>query len=255
MSLAVAQLGLGAIQTGVALYKLRQLSKQRRARFSDNIAPLQRNVDMWQNRMDSGLPLADYTRAMQTQAQQQAGAYRSIADNTVGMGGYFARVAGLDRVNLASQLANMSQQERMNAMRQLGQSRQILVNQMNMDTRDQIQQRMMTEQALGGALRAGTQNMAQAIDYSRDPERAGNQNAAQTTNYSINPYLAGLMRGNVPNGNPVDQSGVPVQNTMGIVSDPTDNSTFQTGYGTVEDLYDSYGRRVTYGRQPNYWAK
>jgi hypothetical protein len=162
---AAAQFGLGLVQSGVSLYRLNELRKQRMAQFSDNIDPLKQNVSMFQERMEQGVPQSYLDLATNTAQSQQAARYRNIADSSSGMGSYLARAASVDTANLGLRLAQMSDQERRTAMGQLESARRSLVSQMNMDTQARRQYRLMQEQALGGALRAGTGNMAQAIDY------------------------------------------------------------------------------------------
>ena len=168
--LAAGQLVLGAIQTGVALNRLNQLSKQPLAQYSDNVAPFQQNIQMYENQVRNGLDPNTINLATNTAADQNASTYRRIQDMTGGQGASaFARIAAMDRVRLANSLAGMSAQERRAAMASLAQSRVGYANQMNRDIAARQQQRMAQEQAWGGALKAGTYNLQQAFDYGISP--------------------------------------------------------------------------------------
>ena len=176
---AGAQAVLGIIQSGVALSRLSKLRNERMAQFSDNIKPLQDNVNMWENRVRTGVPQSYENLAVNTATAQQAARYRNIADMSAGLGGYMARVSSVDTANLGLRLAQMNDQERRAAMSQLDAARRGLTSQQNMQTQADRQYRMMREQALGGALRAGTANLATALDYGMP--RLGGFNAPETT--------------------------------------------------------------------------
>ncbi len=164
--LAVAQFGLGAIQTITALKQLNELKRERVAKYTDNLAPLQENVNMWKGRSEEGLPSSFIDLARGENARQTASTFRRIQDVSGGqLGSSFARVAAMDRIRLGLNLAQMSDSARREAMGQLARSREGMVNQLNLQTSADRNYRMMREQSMGGALKAGTQNLTQAIDY------------------------------------------------------------------------------------------
>jgi hypothetical protein len=164
--LGVAQGVLGGIQTAVALKRLADLRKEKMPSYLDNIAPLQENVNMWEQRMNQGIPQSFLNQATQQNAQGTASAYRYINDTSGGqLGGAFSRVAALDRVRFATSIAAMNDQARREAMGYLANARSQLVQQQNQQTAQDLRYRQMREQALGQALRAGTQNLTGFLDY------------------------------------------------------------------------------------------
>ncbi len=164
--LAVAQGVLGAVQAGVALSQLQKLRREKMAQYSDNLAPLQQNVRMYEQAFNQGLPQAYSNQAYSAAAGQNASAYRRIQDMGGGqLSNVFSRISGMDRIRLAQSLAGMNADYRRQAMSALSQSRGAVVGQMNLQTQADRSYRLMREQALGGALKAGTQNLTQAIDF------------------------------------------------------------------------------------------
>ena len=247
---AVGQAALGAYQTATALNRLNKLNKQPWDQFSNNMAPLQQNVSMWQDRVNTGLPQSYINQAYNTNAQQTASAYRNIQDSSGGqMGTSFARIAALDRVRLGQNLAAMSDQARREAMGQLAGARSAVASQMNLQTQANRNLRMMQEQALGGALRAGTQNLASFVDYSLMPQ-IGNKFsmgvplpkqetiAADVTMTPQNPVTPAL-----PMGQDANLPSYPSQNYWGsgpssgfMPIDPNDNSEWAKAYRSLDKV-------------------
>ncbi len=169
--LAIAELGLGAIQTGVSLARLKKLRDEEMASYNDNLAPLQQNVNMFQNEFNHGLPQAYVAQAYGANAAQNASAYRRIQDVSGGqLGNAFSRIAAMDRIRLGLSLASASADYRRSIMGQLSEANRSITNQKNLQTGQDLRYRMMQEQALGGALKSGTENLAGAIDYSIVPQ-------------------------------------------------------------------------------------
>lgn len=231
---AGAQLILGGIQTVTALKKLKDLQNTPMASYLDNITPLQQNVDMWSDRYATGLPQSSIALAQSNAAAQNAASYRQIADNAGGqMANVFSRVAAMDRVRLAQSLAQMNDAARREAMAYLGNARTQLVGQRNMQTTADRQYRLMQEQALGGALRAGTQNLAGAIDYGVTPfimSRLGGGAGMSPT-----PVLPGGAppenSGQSQLQNVINQGGYEPQYSAPLYNPPTPPP--QTGWGSM----------------------
>lgn len=164
--LAIAQLGLGAIQTGVALKNLNNLRKQRMPQFSDNMGYLDSNAQMWQNRMRGGLDPSTINLFQNQQGMQRASAFRRMQDVSGGQSGsYLGRLAALGNITGGLELAKMSDQARLQAMYQLDAVNRARLAQSNMQVGADRQYRMQQEQAYGRALQSGTKNLATAIDY------------------------------------------------------------------------------------------
>lgn len=166
----MGQMVLGGIQTVVGLNGLRKLNKQKYPGFSQDVTGLQENVDMWTQRSQQGIPQSYIDQATNQQSSQLASAYRQIQDTSGGqLSNSFGRIAAMNRVNFAMQLAQLNDQARRQAMTQLAQSRGVLnttlLGQSNLQTNQETQRRIMLEQAYGGALKAGTANIQQAVDY------------------------------------------------------------------------------------------
>lgn len=197
--IAAGQLVLGGIQTATALARLNKLRNKQWSQFDENMKPLQQNVTMWQDRMNNGIPQSYQNQAYAASAMQNASAYRNIQDMSGGqMGTAFGRVAAMDRNRLGLNLAQMNDQARREAMGYLANARSQVVSQMNMQTQAERQQRMMQEQALGGALRAGTQNMTQAFDYTVMPKLMGMGGGQQTAQPAAQPAAQQMTTNPVP---------------------------------------------------------
>jgi len=158
------QLALGALETGVSLAQLQKLSKEELPKY--DLSPTQANVSMYRQRLAQGLPSAEIAAMEQAQAAQNAGGYRQATELSGGqLSSAIGRIGQLQNINLATRMGQMQAQERRAAQSSLAASRSALQGQMNLQTQYDMQRRAQEEQALGGAMRAGLQNMGNALTY------------------------------------------------------------------------------------------
>jgi hypothetical protein len=158
----VPQLALGLTQSISSYNRLQELNKKPLPQY--NLQPAQQNVSMYQQRFNQGLSPDELTGMKQQFSSEQAGMYRAASDNSRGqLSSFLGRVSGFDRIRQASQLGSMMASERRAAMSGLAGARQSLEAQMNRQTSQDYSRRMSEEQALGGALKAGTEGIGNAL--------------------------------------------------------------------------------------------
>ena len=156
------QLALGLVQSISSYNKLQDLNKKPLPQY--NLQPSQQNVNMYETRFRQGLSPEELGGMKQQFASEQAGMYRAASENSGGqLSSFLGRVSGFDRIRQASQLGSMMASERRAAMSGLSGARQSLEAQMNRQTSQDYSRRMSEEQALGGALRAGTEGIGNAL--------------------------------------------------------------------------------------------
>jgi hypothetical protein len=153
---------LGGIQAISSYQKLKELQKQSLPTY--NLQPAQQNVQMYEQRFRQGLSPEERAAMQQQFSSQQAGMYRAASDQSRGqLSSFLGRVSAFDRIKQATQLGSMMASERRAAMSGLAGARQGLESQMNRQTSMDYSRRMAEEQALGGALKAGTENIGDAL--------------------------------------------------------------------------------------------
>lgn len=158
----VPQLALGLTQSINSYNRLQELGKKPLPQY--NLQPAQQNVSMYEQRFRQGLSPDELAGMRQQFSSEQAGMYRAASDNSRGqLSSFLGRVSGFDRIRQASQLGSMMASERRAAMSGLSGARQSLEAQMNRQTSQDYSRRMSEEQALGGALRAGTEGIGNAL--------------------------------------------------------------------------------------------
>jgi len=156
------QLALGLVQSISSYNKLQDLNKKPLPQY--NLQPAQQNVNMYDTRFRQGLSPEELGGMKQQFATEQAGMYRAASENSGGqLSSFLGRVSGFDRIRQAAQLGSMMASERRAAMSGLAGARQSLEAQMNRQTSQDYSRRMSEEQALGGALRAGTEGIGNAL--------------------------------------------------------------------------------------------
>jgi hypothetical protein len=158
----IPQLALGGIQAISSYQKLKDLQKQALPKF--DLQPAQQNVSMYEQRFKQGLSPEERSAMGQQFSSQQAGMYRAASDQSRGqLSSFLGRVSAFDRIKQASQLGSMMASERRAAMSGLSGARQNLESQMNRQTSMDYSRRMSEEQALGGAMRAGLENIGDSL--------------------------------------------------------------------------------------------
>jgi hypothetical protein len=158
----VPQLALGLTQSINSYNRIQELGKKPLPQY--NLQPAQQNVSMYDQRFRQGLSPDELAGMRQQFSSEQAGMYRAASDNSRGqLSSFLGRVSGFDRIKQAAQLGSMMASERRAAMSGLAGARQSLEAQMNRQTSQDYSRRMSEEQALGGALRAGTEGIGNAL--------------------------------------------------------------------------------------------
>lgn len=153
---------LGGIQAISSYQKLKDLQKQSLPTY--NLQPAQQNVQMYDQRFRQGLSPEERAAMGQQFSSQQAGMYRAASDQSKGqLSSFLGRVSAFDRIKQATQLGSMMASERRAAMSGLAGARQGLESQMNRQTSMDYSRRMSEEQALGGAMKAGLENIGDAL--------------------------------------------------------------------------------------------
>jgi len=187
-----APAALGTIQTIAGLKKLRDLRQQPLAKYDQTLAG--QNVQMYQQRYNEGLSGAERAAMGQEFASSQAGFNRTAREASGGqLSNFLGRTSALDRVRYASQLGSAMAQERRAAMGGLASARQTLMSQKNMQTQFDLQRRMQAEQALGQAVKTGTENIVDSATYGiydyRTAKAGGTPSGPGMMNYNpYNPY-------------------------------------------------------------------
>lgn len=197
-------MALGAVQTAYSLIKLRELSKQERPNYT--ISPEQQKAyDLSAQRSRFGF------------TPQQIGAFNQ--GMAQGLNTDFYNTKNMAGGNLATAIAGALSSRRMNMLNQFAaqdasqQERNIgqfygqagaMQRQRNIKTQQDIAIRMAKEQALGGALKAGTTNMASAINAN---QALGSWNTSKTSPSESDsgvsqPNYAGVPSVNQPPYNP-----------------------------------------------------
>ena len=163
----IPQLALGGMQAISSYQKLKDLQKQSLPQF--NLQPSQQNVSMYEQRFRQGISPEERSAMGQQFATQQAGMYRAASDQSRGqLSSFLGRVSAFDRIKQATQLGSMMASERRAAMSGLSGARQNLESQMNRQTSMDYSRRMSEEQALGGAMKAGLENLGDAATLGLD---------------------------------------------------------------------------------------
>ena len=158
----IPQLALGGIEAISSYQRLKDLQKQSLPQF--NLQPSQQNVSMYEQRFRQGISPEERSAMGQQFATQQAGMYRAASDQSRGqLSSFLGRVSAFDRIKQATQLGSMMASERRAAMSGLSSARQNLEAQMNRQTSMDYSRRMAEEQALGGAMRVGLENLGDSL--------------------------------------------------------------------------------------------
>lgn len=156
------ELALGLTQSINSYNRIQDLKNKPLPQY--NLQPAQQNVNMYDTRFRQGLSPEELGGMKQQFASDQAGMYRQASEASGGqLSSFLGRVSGFDRIRQASQLGSMMASERRAAMSGLAGARQSLEAQMNRQTSQDYNRRMSEEQALGGALKAGTMSMGNAL--------------------------------------------------------------------------------------------
>jgi hypothetical protein len=156
--------GLGAVQTGVALYQLNKLSKTPVPEYKASAGTLAANQRAQQMSQMGYTPsqTAAFKANMGTALNTQFANQRNLA------GGNLAGALGAR--GTAQKLQSLNQFAAGDADRQMGNIRYAdeqtagLQRMQNMNTEAAMRRRLMTEQALGAAVQQGTVNMANSFD-------------------------------------------------------------------------------------------
>lgn len=165
------QVALGAVETIGALQGMKELRGQEVPTYtSDKImGPLRQVEQMYQRGYERGLDPTTIRLAQQQQAAETAGMTRRIGDISGGqLSSATSRLGALDRVRTGLGLAAQDVQYRRSMMGGLAGARQMISGQEFSEAQRQYQRRVMQEQALGGALRAGLGNIGNALTYMGD---------------------------------------------------------------------------------------
>jgi hypothetical protein len=156
--------GLGAIQTGVGLYQLNKLSKVPQPEYTASKGTLaaaaraQQNSQMGYTQSQNNAYKANLGQALNTQLVNQRNMAGGNLANAIGGRGAMQKFSALNQY--AASDADRQMQNIRYADEQTGK----LQNLQNMQTESAIRRRINTENALGGAVKTGTENMVGAFD-------------------------------------------------------------------------------------------
>lgn len=165
LPLAAGSLILGAIQTGVGMYQLNKLNKEPMPNFG--ITPEQmQSFSRAQGRTGYGYSPEQRSNYF----QQVAGRYAQNYGNAMKLSGGNLSGAlnrGLQAGNLRdfSNFAAGDAQQQQQNIRYADQQGQQITQQRNLITNQNIQNRIRKEQAFGGAMQSGLQNLAGAANF------------------------------------------------------------------------------------------
>lgn len=182
------QVALGAVETIGALRGMAKLRKEEVPTFTGSkvMAPLRQVEQMYQRGYERGLEPETIQLARQQQAMETAGMARRIGDVSGGqLSSVTSRLGALDRVRTGLGLASQDIQYRRSMMGGLAGARQMISGQEFSEAQRQYQRRVMQEQALGGALRAGLGNIGNALTYMGDTMTGRGQDVYNTYNYGV----------------------------------------------------------------------
>ena len=156
--------GLGAIQTGVALYQLNKLSKTPQPEYKPSAGTLAANQRAQQMAQMGYTPsqIAAYKgslgQALNTQFSNQV----NLAGG--GLAGALGARGSMQKFSALNQFAAGDADRQMGNIRYADEQTAGLQRMQNMNTEAAIRRRLMTEQALGAAVQQGTVNMANSFD-------------------------------------------------------------------------------------------
>jgi hypothetical protein len=156
--------GLGAIQTGVGLYQLNKLSKIPQPEYTASQGTLaaaaraQQNSQMGYTQSQTNAYKANLGQALNTQLLNQ----RNMAGGN--LAGALGARGAMQKFSALNQFAAGDADRQMQNIRYADEQTAGLQRMQNMNTEAAMRRRLMTEQALGAAVRQGTENMAGAFD-------------------------------------------------------------------------------------------
>jgi hypothetical protein len=159
--------GLGAIQTGVGLYQLNKLSKVPQPEYTASKGTLaaaaraQQNAQMGYTQSQTNAYKANLGQALNTQLVNQRNMAGGNLANALGARGAMQRYSALN------QFAVGDADRQMQNIRYADEQTSKLQNLQNMQTEAEMRRRINTENALGGAVKTGTENMAGAFDVGK----------------------------------------------------------------------------------------
>lgn len=259
LPLAAGSLILGAIQTGVGMYQLNKLNKEPMPNFG--ITPEQmQSFSRAQGRTGYGYSPEQRSNYF----QQVAGRYAQNYGNAMKLSGGNLSGAlnrGLQAGNLrdfSNFAAGDAQQQQAN-IRIADQRGDIISGQRNMITNQNIQNRIRKEQAFGGAMQSGLQNLAGAANFFAMNDGFAQLKGAFGGNKGVSTNVIGQSAGpgggigpdgaynaNLPAGGSAPAGGWQAQNQMGMNGYAVQpNSGGTLGYGTPQ-----FGGASPYGGVP-----
>lgn len=156
--------GLGAIQTGVALYQLNKLSKTPVPEYKASEATLAANQRAQQMSQMGYTPsqIAAYKANLGTALNTQFANQRNLAGGN--LAGALGARGSMQKFMALNQFAAGDADRQMGNIRYADEQTASLQRMQNMNTEAAMRRRLMTEQALGAAVQQGTTNMAGAFD-------------------------------------------------------------------------------------------
>lgn len=160
------QLALGAVETIGALKGMKELGKQQEPSYTSAqiMAPLKEAEDIYRRGYTRGLEPETIALAQQQQATETAGMTRRIGDISGGqLSSVTSRLGALDRVRTSLGLAQQDIGYRRAMAGGLSSALRVRSSQEMAEAQRQEKRSLMTQQALGGALRAGLQSMGNAL--------------------------------------------------------------------------------------------
>jgi len=160
------QLALGAVETIGALKGMKELGKQQEPSYTSAkiMAPLKEAEDIYRRGYTRGLEPETIALAQQQQATETAGMARRIGDISGGqLSSVTSRLGALDRVRTSLGLAQQDIAYRRAMAGGLSSALRVRSSQEMAEAQRQEKRSLMTQQALGGALRAGLQSMGNAL--------------------------------------------------------------------------------------------